>query len=89
MTPGVRKLALTAHVTSSVGWLGAVGGLIGCLAGIALSNWMGQRVFGTSITPRWEILPVTVALSVLVALAGALPLRLLGKIKPAVILRGE
>jgi putative ABC transport system permease protein len=74
---------------AEVGVLGAVGGLIGCLAGIALSNWMGQRVFGTSITPRWEILPVTVALSVLVALAGALPLRLLGKIKPAVILRGE
>ena len=24
MTPGVRKLALTAHVGSSVGWLGAV-----------------------------------------------------------------
>jgi hypothetical protein len=28
MTPGVRKLALTAHVTSSVGWLGAVGGFL-------------------------------------------------------------
>ncbi len=24
MAPGVRKLALTAHVASSVGWLGAV-----------------------------------------------------------------
>ncbi|MDQ3208728.1 MAG: DUF2269 domain-containing protein [Gemmatimonadota bacterium] len=24
MTPGIRKLALTAHVTSSVGWLGTV-----------------------------------------------------------------
>jgi hypothetical protein len=24
MTPGVRKFALTAHITSSVGWLGAV-----------------------------------------------------------------
>lgn len=24
MRPGVRKLALTAHITSSVGWLGAV-----------------------------------------------------------------
>ena len=74
---------------AEVGVLGAVGGLIGCLAGIALSNWMGQRVFGTSITPRWEIFPVTIGLMVVVALAGALPLRLLGKVKPAVILRGE
>ncbi len=31
MTPGIRKLALTAHVTSSVGWVGAV------LAFLALS----------------------------------------------------
>ena len=28
MTPGVRKLALTAHVTCSVGWLGAVAGFL-------------------------------------------------------------
>ena len=28
MTPAVRKLALTAHVTSSVGWLGAVAGFL-------------------------------------------------------------
>jgi hypothetical protein len=28
MSPGVRKLALTAHVTSSVGWLGAVVGFL-------------------------------------------------------------
>ena len=74
---------------SEVGVLGAAGGLIGCVVGVALSQWMGQRVFGTSITPRWEIFPMTIALMVLVAMAGALPLRLLGKVKPAVILRGE
>lgn len=28
MTPRVRKFALTAHVTSSVGWLGAVAGFL-------------------------------------------------------------
>ncbi len=26
MTPGLRKFALTTHVSSSVGWLGAVAG---------------------------------------------------------------
>jgi putative ABC transport system permease protein len=74
---------------AEVGVLGAVGGFLGCLAGVALSIWMGRRVFGTAISPRWEILPLTVALMTGVALAGALPLRLLGKVKPAVILRGE
>ncbi|MGH7057709.1 MAG: ABC transporter permease [Acetobacteraceae bacterium] len=74
---------------AEMGVLGAAGGLIGCIAGMALSRWMGERVFGASITLRWEIVPLTIALMVLVALAGALPLRLLGKVKPAVILRGE
>jgi putative ABC transport system permease protein len=74
---------------AEVGVLGAAGGLIGCIAGVALSHWMGERVFGTSISARWEIFPLTIGLMVIVAMAGALPLRLLGKVKPAVILRGE
>lgn len=74
---------------AEVGVLGALGGMIGCVAGVALSVWMGRRVFGAAISPRWEILPLTMALMTAVALAGALPLRLLGKVKPAVILRGE
>lgn len=74
---------------AEVGVLGAVGGFIGCLAGLELSHWMGRRVFGTAISARWEIFPLTIALMVIVALAGALPLRRLGNVKPAVILRGE
>lgn len=74
---------------AEVGVLGAVGGLIGCLAGLILSRWMGQRVFAAAISLRWEVFPLTILLMVAVALAGALPLRLLGKVKPAVILRGE
>lgn len=72
-----------------VGSLGVLGGLIGYALGILLSRWMGERVFGVAISPRLEVLPLTVALMVAVALAGALPLRLLGRVRPAVILRGE
>ena len=36
MTPTVRKFALTSHVTSSVGWLGAVAGFLAlAIAGVA------------------------------------------------------
>lgn len=36
MPPGVRKLALTAHVTTSVGWLGAVAAFLAlAVAGLA------------------------------------------------------
>jgi putative ABC transport system permease protein len=74
---------------AEVGVLGAAGGLIGCIAGAALAQWMGHRVFGTSITPQWEVFPLTIALMTAVSMTGALPLRRLGKVKPAVILRGE
>lgn len=74
---------------AEVGTLGAIGGLLGCVAGLALSDWMGHRVFGTAISPRWEVFPFTIALMIGVALAGALPLRLLGNTKPAIILRGK
>jgi len=74
---------------AELGVLGAVGGVIGCLVGVALAEWIGRRVFGAAIAPRWEIFPLTIALMVVVAMAGALPLQALGKVKPAVILRGE
>ncbi len=74
---------------AEVGVLGAVGGLLGYIAGVGLARWMGERVFGAAISPRLEVLPLTVALMMGVALAGALPLRLLGRVRPAVILRGE
>jgi putative ABC transport system permease protein len=80
---------VTALFLAEVGVLGAIGGLVGYLAGIELSVWMGRKVFGAAISPRLEVLPITVALMVGVALAGALPLRALGKVRPAVILRGE
>jgi hypothetical protein len=38
MSPGVRKLALTAHVTSSVGWLGAAV----CFLALAVVGWTGD-----------------------------------------------
>jgi putative ABC transport system permease protein len=74
---------------AEVGVLGAAGGFVGCIGGAALAQWMGHQVFGTSITPRWEVFPLTIALMTAVAMTGALPLRRLGKVKPAVILRGE
>jgi putative ABC transport system permease protein len=80
---------IVALFMAEVGALGAAGGFVGAILGIVLSRWMGQRVFGTAISSRWEIFPLTIALMVAVALAGALPLRMLGKVKPAMIFRGE
>jgi putative ABC transport system permease protein len=80
---------IVGFFVAEVGVLGAFGGLIGAVLGSALSYWMGLRVFETAISPRWEVFPVTVLLMTIVAMAGALPLRMLGEVKPAIILRGE
>jgi len=69
--------------------IGFAGGLLGFAAGVVLSEWVGQQVFSVSVTPRLIVLPATLGLMVLVSLAGALPLRLLGRVRPSEILRGE
>jgi putative ABC transport system permease protein len=74
---------------AEVGILGAAGGTIGCVAGLVLSRWMGHRVFDAAISVRWEIIPLTIGLMIVVALGGAAPLRMLGNVKPAAIFRGE
>jgi hypothetical protein len=44
LSPGARKLALTAHVTSSVGWLGAVAGFLAlACAGLTSRDAQMQR----------------------------------------------
>jgi putative ABC transport system permease protein len=74
---------------AEVGVLGAAGAAVGCVAGIALARWMGERVFSASISPRWEVFPVTIVMMLAASIAGALPLQRLGRVKPAAILRGE
>lgn len=74
---------------AEIGILALLGGTVGYGIGMILSLWMGQRVFDARIGFRWEVLPATLILMLFVTLAGALPLRLIGNVRPAVILRGE
>lgn len=64
MSPAVRKLALTAHVTSSVGWLGAVVGFL-ALAIAAITTDDVERLRGAYLTMEvvgWFVLvPLSVA----------------------------
>jgi putative ABC transport system permease protein len=69
--------------------LGLIGGVVGAAAGIVLSIWLGQAVFGIAARPRLIVYPVAVLLTVIVAIAGALPLRRLATIRPASVFRGE
>ena len=64
MTPGLRKFALTAHVTSSVGTLGAVAGFL-ALAFAGLNSTDSQMVraayLAMELTARYVIVPPVLA----------------------------
>jgi putative ABC transport system permease protein len=81
---GVVRLFLTEAIL-----LGIAGGLIGAALGMALSIWLGKAVFGVAAQPRWIVYPVSVALTVVVSIASAFPLRRLASIRPASVFRGE
>src|SRR5215510_14009489 len=67
-----------------------VGAILGFLAGTAIAFWIGKANFGAAITPRPELLlPVVLGSIVLALIASSAPLRLLRRIQPAGILRGE
>jgi putative ABC transport system permease protein len=69
--------------------LGLASGLIGAAAGIFLSVWLGKQVFGVAAQPRLIVYPVAVALTIIVAIFSAYPLRRLASIRPASVFRGE
>jgi hypothetical protein len=64
MTPGLRKLALTAHVTSSVGWLGAVAGFLAlAVAGLASEDAQTVRAayLAMEATGWFVLVPLSLA----------------------------
>ncbi len=69
--------------------LGLVGGVIGATLGIILSMGLGKAVFGVAARPRLIVYPVAVALTIIVAVLSAFPLRRLASISPASVFRGE
>jgi putative ABC transport system permease protein len=69
--------------------LGVVAGIVGAAAGILLSIALGKAVFGVAAQPRLIVYPVTVLLTILVAIASAYPLRRLASVRPASVFRGE
>jgi putative ABC transport system permease protein len=70
--------------------LGATGAMIGFVVGIGIAAWIGRVNFHAPVIPRLSVLPVVLAGSMAVTLLSAiLPIALLRRVQPAVILRGE
>jgi putative ABC transport system permease protein len=87
---GASGRLLNGFFAAEAAALGAAGALIGFLAGIGIAGWIGRVNFHAAVTPRWSVLPVVLAGSIVVTLVSAiLPISLLRRVQPAVILRGE
>src|SRR5918997_738723 len=64
LAPSLRKLALTAHVTASVGWLGAVAAFLAlAVAGLVADDGQSARAAYLAMEPvTWFVLvPLAVA----------------------------
>jgi putative ABC transport system permease protein len=87
---GASDRLLNGFFAAEAAALGAAGAVIGFVLGIAIAAWIGRVNFHAPVVPRFSVLPLVLAGSMVVTLLSAvLPIWLLRRVQPAVILRGE
>ena len=87
---GASERLLSGFFAAEAAALGATGALIGFLVGVGIAAWIGRVNFNAPVVPRFSVLPIVLAGSIAVTLISAiLPISLLRRVQPAVILRGE
>jgi putative ABC transport system permease protein len=87
---GASDGMLNGFFAAEAGVLGATGAVIGFVFGIGIAAWIGRVNFHASVAPRFSVLPFVMAGSIVVTLlASIVPISLLRRVQPAVILRGE
>lgn len=79
-------MLITAHIfylIMKAVLLGLSGGLAGYLLGTVAAIWLGPQFAGIAVSPLYILLPVSVVLSVFIAVGGSLaPAYMAGKIEP-------
>ena len=87
---GASERLLNGFFAAEAAVLGMVGAVIGFFIGIGVAAWIGRVNFHAPVVPRFSVFPWILAGSVAVALISAiLPIELLRRVQPAIILRGE
>jgi putative ABC transport system permease protein len=87
---GASDGLLNGFFAAEAAALGATGAVIGFVLGIGIAAWIGRVNFHAPVMPRFDVLPLVLAGSMVVTLLSAvLPISLLRRVQPAVILRGE
>ena len=87
---GAENRSIAALFLAEATLTGLIGGIGGFGIGIVLAQFIGLRVFSTTIPLRWEVLAVAIPIAIGVSLlASALPVRRATAVEPAIVLRGE
>ena len=87
---GASERLVNGFFAAEAAALGAVGAVVGFAIGIGVAAWIGRVNFHAPVVPRLSVFPYVFAGSIAVALISAiLPIVLLHRVQPAIILRGE
>ena len=87
---GASERLVNGFFAAEAAALGVIGALLGFAIGIGVAAWIGRVNFHAPVVPRFSVFPYVLAGSVAVALISAvLPIGLLRRVQPAIILRGE
>ncbi len=87
---GASESLISGFFAAEAASLGAVGAALGFIIGIGIAAWIGRANFNAAVVPRFSVFPVVLVGSVAVALLSAIvPMALLRRVQPAIILKGE
>src|SRR5208283_5346935 len=87
---GASERLVNGFFAAEAAALGVVGAILGFFIGIGVAALIGRVNFHAPVVPRFSVFPYVLAGSVAVALISAiLPIVLLRRVQPAIILRGE
>jgi ABC-type antimicrobial peptide transport system permease subunit len=86
---GAGPRQLRYMVLNQVAWIGSVGGAIGLVAALGLSQAAAELLFGIEATNAPAYVAAALVLVLVVVAAGYLPARRASRIDPAAALRAE
>ncbi|MBZ5653977.1 MAG: FtsX-like permease family protein [Acidobacteriia bacterium] len=87
---GASERLVNGFFAAEAAAMGVIGAILGFLIGIGVAAWIGRVNFHAPVVPRFSVFPYVLIGSTAVALLSAiLPIGLLRRVEPAIILRGE
>jgi putative ABC transport system permease protein len=87
---GASERLINSFFAAEAAILGTVGAILGFFIGIGIAAWIGRVNFHAPVMPRFSVFPYVLGGSIIVALVSAiLPITMLRRVQPAMILKGE